>query len=112
MDMVFNYLPDVFSYQSTRHYNYENNWLNDTTNRDSRVQYGSNNRPQAQGTVPKRVPRESCKDCPICQERQRRPLASYIRSKSRQDRKQDVLEEEEHEEDQEQQEKQEKPAPK
>ena len=33
MDMVFNYLPDVFSYQSTRHFNYENNWINDTTNR-------------------------------------------------------------------------------
>lgn len=48
----------------------------------------------------KKIPRDSCKDskdsCPICQERQRRPLATYIRSKSRQDRKEDqsILEEE------------------
>lgn len=48
----------------------------------------------------KTTPRDSCKDpkvsCPICQERQRRPLATYIRSKSRQDRKEDqtILEDE------------------
>ena len=70
---------------------------------DSRMKYGTNNKPQ--GTVPRKVSRDSCKDCPICQERQRRPLATYIRSKSRQDRKKDVLEEEEHEESEEQQEK-------
>jgi hypothetical protein len=41
----------------------------------------------------KKTPRDSCKDpkvsCPICEERQRRPLATYIRTKSRQDRKED-----------------------
>ena len=89
---------------------------------DNRLKYGTNNRPL--GTVPKRVPaRDSCKDCPICLERQRRPLATYIRSKSRQDRKKDALEEDvleeeqeeqdlEQEEQQQKQEQQEKPAPK
>jgi hypothetical protein len=32
MDMVFNYLPDVFCYQSVRNHNYGNSWLNETTN--------------------------------------------------------------------------------
>ncbi|XP_021939945.1 uncharacterized protein LOC110839758 isoform X2 [Zootermopsis nevadensis] len=91
MDMVFNYLPDVF-YQSLRHHNYENSWLNETTNEDRKTRTGHNRT--------KKIPQDSCKDsrdpCPICQERQRRPLATYIRSKSRQDRKEDqrILEEE------------------
>ncbi|PSN43448.1 hypothetical protein C0J52_02648 [Blattella germanica] len=96
MDMVFNYLPDVFSYQSMRHLNYENNWLQDGTNKDAQLKYGAV--PKANNN--KKSPREPCKDskdsCPICQERQRRPLATYIRSKSRQDKKEDnsILEEE------------------
>ena len=32
MDMVFNYLTDVFSYQSVRNYNYGNSWYDETTN--------------------------------------------------------------------------------
>ncbi|XP_069697569.1 uncharacterized protein [Periplaneta americana] len=93
MDMVFNYLPDVFSYNSLRHNNYENSWLNESANKDT-------NRARSGYNKPKKSPREPCKDtkdsCPICQERQRRPLATYIRSKSRQDRKEDnsILEEE------------------
>jgi len=31
MDMVFNYLPDVFSYQSLRNQNYSNSWFGETT---------------------------------------------------------------------------------
>lgn len=91
MDMIFNYLPDVFSYQSLRHHNYENSWLSETTNQGSTARTGHNRT--------KMTARDFCKDpkasCPICQERQRRPLATYIRSKSRQDRKEDqsILEE-------------------
>ena len=32
MDMVFNYLPDVFSYQLLRNHNYSNSWVGETTN--------------------------------------------------------------------------------
>nr|CAD7202479.1 unnamed protein product [Timema douglasi] len=40
-------------------------------------------------------------NCPICQEKQRRPLANYIRSKSTQDRKKEtsICEEDEEEEE-------------
>jgi hypothetical protein len=31
MDMAFNYLPDVFSYQSVRNHNYGNSWFGETT---------------------------------------------------------------------------------
>lgn len=93
MDMVFNYLPDVFSYNSLRHYNYENSGFNESANKDlNRARSGQNKT--------KKSTRDPCKEtkdsCPICQERQRRPLATYIRSKSRQDRKEDtsILEEE------------------
>nr|AGM32550.1 hypothetical protein [Coptotermes formosanus] len=85
MDMVFNYLPDVFCYQSVRNHNYGNSWLNETTN-EGNIASADHNRT-------KKTPRDSCKDpkvsCPICEERQRRPLATYIRTKSRQDRKED-----------------------
>jgi hypothetical protein len=39
MDMIFNYLPDVFSYQSLRHYNYENSWLSETENQGELTQF-------------------------------------------------------------------------
>lgn len=39
MDMIFNYLPDVFSYQSLRHHNYENSWLGETTNQGELTQF-------------------------------------------------------------------------
>jgi len=85
MDLFFNYLPDVFSYQSLRNHNYSNSWFGETTNEGNTTSTDHNRT--------KTTPRDSCKDpkvsCPICQERQRRPLATYIRSKSRQDRKED-----------------------
>ncbi|XP_067001520.1 uncharacterized protein fok [Anabrus simplex] len=83
MDLVYNSLPDVFSNTSMRHMSYDTPWLSDTST-TGRF-YGGNKKPK-----------EKCSDgkggkdsCPICQERQRRPLATYIRSKSRQDRKED-----------------------
>lgn len=82
MDMVFNYLPDAL-YTSVRNHNYGNPWFSETTN-EGNTASANNNRT-------KMTPRDSCKNpkipCPICEERQRRPLATYIRSKSRQDRK-------------------------
>lgn len=57
MDMVFNYLPDVF-YQSLRHHNYENSWLNETTNEGKLTQLFSKQN-TATLLFPATVPRTS-----------------------------------------------------
>nr|CAD7427130.1 unnamed protein product [Timema monikensis] len=57
-------------------------------------------RGNANQKVPACGSKSSKGNCPICQEKQRRPLANYIRSKSTQDRKKEtsICEEEEEEE--------------
>ncbi|GLH01287.1 uncharacterized protein GBIM_07461 [Gryllus bimaculatus] len=103
MDLVFNALPDVFTYQSLRHASYDAPWLNDTNaNKGRRApvqQQQQQRRPSNGGNrVGGRAGRDSCDNCPLCQEKQRRPLATYIRSKSRQDRREDASIQEEDEE--------------
>ncbi|XP_063233982.1 uncharacterized protein LOC134537456 [Bacillus rossius redtenbacheri] len=97
MDLVYNYMPDVYSYQAARHTASYDYWPNENaTKKDC---YRGNKKPAKK--TPACSGKSSRDNCPICQERQRRPLASYIRSKSREEKKLDASIEEAEEEEEE-----------
>ncbi|XP_049816710.1 uncharacterized protein LOC126263649 [Schistocerca nitens] len=87
---VYNSLPDVFTYHSLKHSGYEYTWTTQQDHKGSKASAGTNkNKASCPGAKASKEP------CPICQEKQRRPLSTYIRSKSRQDHKNDACIEEE-----------------